>query len=223
MIKVAVIEDKPAVRNMFIELIDSTPGYVCVCACATVKDALVEIPRHQPDVALTDVLLPDESGIACAALLTEKLPGLQVIMVTACADPGVASPASEAGACVCVLGNIFKRSRPQEIIQAIAGACADGASPMASQTARMLSRSFRELPAASSGNGLTAREADILEFLAEGFSNKEIAQKTGISVGTVRTHVGHIYSKLHVQCRTEAAAKFFRTRQATVELAGHIG
>ena len=209
MTTVAIIEDNVTMRKMLVELIDSEPGYRCVCACSTAKEALSEVPKHQPDVALMDIHLPDESGIACTARLTEKMPGLQVIIVTVYKDTDLIFQALKAGAC----GYILKRFRPEEIIQAIAEVRAGGA-PMTSEIARMLVRSFREPPAAAlaspEANGLTAREAEILMLLAEGLSNKEIAHKTNISAGTVRNHLEHIFKKLHVRCRTEAAAKYFR-------------
>ena len=77
----------------------------------------------------------------------------------------------------------------------------------------MVVRSFRAPSAAPEADGLTARETEILVLLAEGLSNKEIAQKTNISPGTVRTHLEHIFRKLHVRGRTEAAAKYFRAKQ----------
>ena len=86
MTTVAIIEDNSTMRKMLVELIDSAPGYRCLCACASSKEALVEVPKHQPDVVLMDIHLPDESGITCTAKLTEKLPGLQVIMVTVYKD-----------------------------------------------------------------------------------------------------------------------------------------
>jgi len=212
MTTVAIIEDNSTMRKMLTELIDSAPGYRCVCACATSQEALTEVPKHQPDVALMDIHLPDESGIACTARLTELMPDLQVIIVTVYKDMDLIFQALKAGAC----GYILKRFRPDEILQAIAEARAGGA-PMTSEIARMLVRSFRA-PAASAtatpdANGLTSREAEILMLLAEGLSNKEIAQKTNISAGTVRNHLEHIFKKLHVRCRTEAAAKYLRIKQ----------
>lgn len=212
MTKVAIIEDNHTMRKMLVELIDSAPGYRCVCACSTSQEALLEVPKNQPDVALMDIHLPDESGIACTARLTERMPELQVIMVTVYKDIELIFQALKAGAC----GYILKRFRPEEMLHAIAEVRAGGA-PMTSEIARMVVRSFRA-PAASPStapdpNGLTAREAEILMRLAEGLSNKEIAQKTNISAGTVRNHLEHIFKKLHVRCRTEAAAKYLRTRQ----------
>jgi DNA-binding NarL/FixJ family response regulator len=207
MTTVAIIEDNNTMRKMLKELIDSAPGYRCVCACSTSKEALMEVPKHQPDVALMDIHLPDESGIACTARLTEKMPDLQVIMVTVYKDTDLIFQALKAGAC----GYILKRFRPEEIIQAIAEARAGGA-PMTPEIARMVVRSFRA-PSNAPDGGLTGRESEILVLMAEGLSNKEIAQKANISAGTVRIHLGHIFKKLHVRCRTEAAAKYFRTKQ----------
>jgi len=207
MTTVAVIEDNNTMRTMLVQLINSEPGYRCVCACSTSKEALVEVPKHQPDVALMDIHLPDESGIACTARLTEKMPDLQVIMVTVYKDTDLIFQALKAGAC----GYILKRFRPNEIIQAISEARAGGA-PMTSEIARMVVRSFHTPSAAPDPNGLTTREAELLMLLAEGLSNKEIARKANITAGTVRIHLGHIFQKLHVRCRTEAAAKYFRRK-----------
>ena len=212
MTKVAIIEDNSTMRKMLVELIDSADDYHCVCACANSQEAILEVPRHHPDVALMDIHLPDESGIACTARLTELMPELQVIIVTVYKDMELIFQALQAGAC----GYILKRFRPEEILQAIAEARAGGA-PMTSEIARMVVRSFRAPPASPSSapeaNGLTTREAEILMLLAEGLSNKEIAQKTNIAAGTVRNHLEHIFKKLHVRCRTEAAAKYLRIKQ----------
>lgn len=206
MTTVAIIEDNDTLRRMLSELIDSAPGYRCVCACSTSKEALVEVPKHQPDVALMDIHLPDESGITCTARLTEKMPNLQVIIVTIYKNIDLIFQALKAGAC----GYILKRFRPEEIIHAIAEVRAGGA-PMTGEIARMLVQSFRT-PSVVPDAGLTSREAEILELVIEGLSNKEIAQKTSIAPGTVRNHLGNIFKKLHVRCRTEAATKYVRIR-----------
>ena len=202
MTKVAIIEDNNTMRKTLVELINNTPDFRCVCACTTSKEALIEVPKHQPNVALMDIHLPDESGIACTARLTKKMPDLQVIMVTVYADTDLIFQALKAGAC----GYILKRSRPDEILQAITDVSTGGA-PMTPEIARMVVRSFHTSSAASNVEGLTARESDILELLTSGLSNKEIAQKMYIAPGTVRNHLVSIFRKLHVRCRTEAAAK----------------
>ncbi len=208
MTRVAIIEDHPTTRKMLIEVINGAPGYRCICACATSEEALAEVPKHRPDVALMDVNLPDVSGIACTAQLTGKLPDLQVIMVTVYKDTDLIFRALKAGAC----GYILKRSRPEEIIQAIADVRAGGA-PMTGEIARMVVRSFRATSPTPDAIGLTQRESEILMLITEGLSNKEIADRANISVGTVRIHLQNIFKKLHVRCRTEAAVEYLRIKE----------
>jgi DNA-binding NarL/FixJ family response regulator len=151
-----------------------------------------------------DIHLPGESGIACTAQLRETMPDLHVIMLTVYKDIKMIFQALKAGAC----GYVLKRSDEQEILDAIAEVRAGGA-PMTSEIARMLVRSFQAPSTAPDADELTARESEMLVLIAEGLSNKEIAQKANIAVGTVRIHLEHIFKKLHVRCRTEAAAKYF--------------
>ena len=210
MTKVAIVEDNATLRKYLAEMIGNTPGQRCVCTCASSEEAVVEIPAHKPDVVLMDIHLPGESGIACAARLREKMPDLQVIMLTVYKDIKMIFQALKAGAC----GYVLKRSDDQEILDAIAEVRAGGA-PMTSEIARMVVRSFMESPSAPDPAGtdqLSARELEILALVAEGCPNKEIASRLLISSGTVRTHLMHIYEKLHVRCRTEAAAKYLRTQ-----------
>ena len=210
MTNVAIVEDNATLRKYLAEMIGNTPGQRCVCTCASAEEAVVEIPAHKPDVVLMDIHLPGESGIACTARLREKMPDLQVIMLTVYKDIKMIFQALKAGAC----GYVLKRSDDQEILDAIAEVRAGGA-PMTSEIARMVVRSFMEPPSAPDPAGtdqLSARELEILALVAEGCPNKEIASRLSISSGTVRTHLMHIYEKLHVRCRTEAAAKYLRAQ-----------
>ena len=216
MTKVAIVEDNPTLRQYLVELIGGTAGHRCVCACASAEEALVEIPAAQPNVVLMDIHLPGESGIACTAQLRQKLPDLQVIMLTVYKDIKVIFQALKAGAC----GYVLKRSDEKEILDAIAEVRAGGA-PMTSEIARMVVRSFMEtpkIPGPGDTKGLSEREMQILALLAEGFANKEIAARLDISNATVRTHLMHIYEKLHVRCRTEAAAKYLRSKSDSASL-----
>ena len=170
----------------------------------------MQIPRHQPNVVLMDIHLPRQSGIECTARLRDELPKTQVIILTVYKDIDMIFKALKAGAC----GYLLKRSKESEILEAIAEVRVGGA-PMTSEIARMLVRSFREPTIAKTPDtSLSMRETEILAQLAEGLSNKEIAFRLSISVSTVRTHLLHIYDKLHVRGRTEATAKFLRSRPA---------
>ena len=206
--KVAIVEDNATLRQYLSELITGTPGYRCVCTCDSAEDALEKIPACRPHVVLMDIHLPGESGIACTARLREQMPKIQVIMLTVYKDIQMIFQALKAGAC----GYVLKRADEKEILAAIAEVRAGGA-PMTSQVARMVVRSFLEEPSGPSETGqLSPREMEILALVAKGRANKEIGSQLHISSGTVRIHLSHIYEKLHVRCRTEAAAKFFSSQ-----------
>jgi DNA-binding NarL/FixJ family response regulator len=202
--KVAIVEDNSTLRQYLSELINNTPGHRSVCACESAEDALERIPAQRPHVVLMDIHLPGESGIACTARLREKMPKIQVIMLTVYKDIKMIFQALKAGAC----GYVLKRADEKEILEAIAEVRAGGA-PMTSQVARMVVRSFLEDRSdRSETEQLSPREMEILALVAQGRANKEIASQLHISAGTVRIHLSHIYEKLHVRCRTEAAAKY---------------
>ena len=206
---VAIVEDNPTIRSTFRNWIEAAPEFHCVCACASAEEALVEIPRLKPDVVLMDIHLPGQTGIACTAQLKEKLPGVQVIIVTVYRNHELIFQALEAGAC----GYLLKRSSPEELLYAIHEVRTGGA-PMTGEIARMLVEAFQKKPGSSAGDGLTQREEEILGFLAEGLSNKEIADRVKISYDTVRAHLRHIYEKLHVRGRTEAVKKYLTSPKA---------
>jgi DNA-binding NarL/FixJ family response regulator len=216
MTKVAIVEDNADLRKCVTELIGDSPGYRCVCACASAEEALVKIPAARPDVVLMDIHLPGESGIACTAQLRQMLPNLHVIMLTVYKDINVITQALRVGAC----GYVLKRADKQEILDAIAEVRSGGA-PMTSEIARMVVRSFMETSRPADPNGtdqLSPRETELLGLVAEGCTNKEVAQRLRISTDTVRSHLVHIFDKLHVRCRTEAAAKYHRSKRDAVSL-----
>jgi DNA-binding NarL/FixJ family response regulator len=214
---VAIVEDNAVMRETFRKWIDAAPGFRCVFACATAEEALAEIPRLRPDVVLMDIHLPGASGIACTAQLKEKLPDVQVIIVTVYRNHELIFQALQAGAC----GYLLKRSGPEELLKAIAEVQTGGA-PMTSEIARMLVEAFQKKPSSSvSSDGLTQRESEILGLLAEGLSNKEIADRVNISYDTVRAHLRHIYEKLHVGGRTAAVRKYLKSPNSVMaELGG---
>lgn len=210
--KVAIVEDNATLRRYLANLISRENGFGCVCTCASSEEAIVKIPVHKPDVVLMGIRPPGESGIVCTARLREKLPNVQVIILTVSKDSKTVFRAFKAGAC----GYILKRSDDREILDAIAEVRSGGA-PMSKEIARMVVRSFME-PVQSTvldvAEQISGREMEILALVAEGRPNKEIAARLFISNATVRTHLMHIFDKLHVRSRTEAAAKYHRSYPA---------
>jgi DNA-binding NarL/FixJ family response regulator len=204
MTRIAIVEDNKTIRESLAEFVHADPECRCVCACSTAEEALEAIPRHQPEIVLMDIQLPKLSGIECTAQLKRMMPALHIIMVTVYEDTERIFKALRAGAC----GYLLKRCTPEELVSAVREVRQGGA-PMSRDIARKVIASFQE-PLTTSANveGLSPREHEILELLAQGFPNKEIAHRVGVSDGTVRWHLRHVYDKLHVRSRTEAALKF---------------
>lgn len=206
MITIGIVEDNDTVRQTLSELIEATPLFRCVCACATAKEAMGEIPRLRPEVVLMDIHLPGESGISCTARLKARMPNVHVIILTVYKDTELIFRALKAGAS----GYLLKRAPTAEVLSAISEVKTGGA-PMTGEIARLVVQSFREAPPNGlHDQGLSPRELEILELLSEGITNKKIAVRLGISPETVRTHLGRIYEKLHVQGRTEAVTKYLK-------------
>jgi len=210
MTKIAIVEDSRVIRESLMEFVQTDPECECVYLCATAEEALREIPKRQPDIVLMDIQLPDISGIECTAQLKQLMPAVQIIMVTVYEDTERIFKALRAGAC----GYLLKRCTPEELVQAIREVRQGGA-PMSREIARKVIASFQE-PAASANevDGLSPREREILELLAAGFPNKQIAARLGLTDGTVRWHLRHVYNKLHVRSRMEAALKFLSTTKS---------
>jgi DNA-binding NarL/FixJ family response regulator len=153
-----------------------------------------------------DIHLPNMSGVDCTRRLKELCPALQILMLTVYEDNERIFGALKAGAS----GYLLKRADPADILHAIQEVKQGGA-PMSSQIARRVVQSFREDPAGPrKTEKLSQREEEILQHLSKGYSSKEIADRLSVSVNTVRTHLQHIYDKLHVRSRTEAVVKFLR-------------
>jgi DNA-binding NarL/FixJ family response regulator len=208
MTKVALVEDSIGMRRNLERLLRRAPGVRCVCVCETAETALEQIPASQPDVILMDINLPGASGIECTARLKQKLPEVQVIMLTVYEDTGSIFSALKAGAC----GYLLKRSSPGEILEALSEV-RNGGAPMTSEIARKIVMTFQSPhPGPGQTATLSGREHEILELLSQGKVSKEIADGLGISYHTVRVHLKHIYEKLHVRSQSEALLKFIATK-----------
>lgn len=204
-VRVAIVEDHHELRESWRAIIGSAPDLRCVADFATAEAALREIPVVRPDVVLMDINLPGMSGIECTRLLRDKLPQLQVLILTVYEDSERIFEALEAGAS----GYLLKRTSAEQLLLAILEV-RNGGSPMTSEVARKVVQSFRK-PArskAAEAAKLTPREEEILKLLAQGYVTKEVADKLGISYHTSQTHLKNIYYKLHVRSRTEAVLKY---------------
>lgn len=208
MTKVAIVEDNKTTREGLEKIINLSSRFRCICTCTTAEDALRVLPQQKPDIVLMDIQLPGMSGIECVAQLKKLLPSTQVIMVTVYEDPDRIFRALRAGAS----GYLLKRSAPEHVIDAIREVQQGGA-PMSGEIARKVVAYFRNQDAANSEvEKLSVREREVLELVVHGFSNKEIADRLGVTLDAIRWHLKHVYQKLSVHSRTDAVLKYSRIR-----------
>ncbi|HPC58949.1 MAG TPA: response regulator transcription factor [Kiritimatiellia bacterium] len=208
--KVAIVEDDAGFRALLERFINEAPGHSCVGVFATAEEALRGIPLARPDVVLMDIQLPNLSGIECTARLKELLPDLPVIMLTVNSEPNRIFQALQAGA----IGYLLKRTAPQKLLPAVAEALAGGA-PMTGEIARKVVEFFKQsAPCRDSALNLSRREHEVLGLLSQGYADKEIAARLNLGYETVRTHMKHIFDKLHVRSRAGAVARYLATGEA---------
>ncbi len=202
-INVAIVEGDRIFREKLEGWVNDASGYRCVCASGSAEEALKVIPRLLPDVVLMDIHLPSMSGVDCTRRIRNLCPSVQILVLTAYEDNDRIFSALKAG----VSGYLLKRTDSAGILHAIREVKQGGA-PMSSRIARRVIESFHEKNRdPHKSEKLSRSEEEILQCLAKGYSNKEIATRSSVSVNTVRTHLHHIYEKLHVRSRTEAVLK----------------
>ena len=203
-ITVSIVEDHEQTRASIVALLRKAPGLKCLDAYPTAEAALAGVPIRTPDVLLVDIRLPRMSGIQCVARLRSVIANLRVLMLTTYEERELIFDSLRAGAS----GYILKNALRTELVQAVEQVDAGGA-PMSMPIARKLVGYFQDRsPTGSDLENLMQREQEILTLLARGYQYKEIAETAGVKLETVRSHIKHIYDKLHVRSRTEATLKF---------------
>jgi DNA-binding NarL/FixJ family response regulator len=206
-INVSIVEDDTRFRESLEILIGGAEGFRCLGAYPNAEVALKEIPANWPEVLLMDINLPKMSGILCVSKLKAMKPSLQVIMLTAYVDSEQIFDSLKAGAS----GYLIKKTSAAKLLESISDVHAGGA-PMSNNIARQLVEYFQQDQSSDETKSLSAREYEILSYLAKGHQTKEIGENLSISAWTVRAHIRSIYDKLHVQSRTEAVLKFLNKK-----------
>jgi DNA-binding NarL/FixJ family response regulator len=207
-ISVAIVEDQLRIREGLKALIGGTSGFVCTGAFATMEEALAVMDRAPPRVALIDLGLPGMSGIDGIRALRDRLPDLEILVLTVYEDDDRIFQAMCAGAC----GYLLKKTPPARLMESIREVT-EGGAPMSPEVARRVIALFREVrPPERVDYRLTPHEMRLLRMLVEGHNYKTAALELGVSVNTISFHMRHIYGKLQVHSRSEAVVKALRSR-----------
>ncbi len=202
---ILVVEDDVVMRRLLCNAIKLESSLTLAAAFGTVGEALSFLERTPIDLLLTDLGLPDGSGLTVIHRCRRLWPDADIMVITLSSEEEQILACIEAGAS----GYVLKESAHANILQSILELRAGG-SPISPVIARKVLARMRRRPATDSAGAvsdaglLTRRELAILELIARGGTYARVAQALGLSVGTVQTHVKHIYSKLAVHSRTEA-------------------
>ena len=204
--RVSIVEDNRDLREAMSLMIQFTDNYEFVSSFENAEEAIIKLIDLDVDVVLMDINLPGDSGIDCVKKLKGMFPKMLFLMCTSYEDDDKIFQSLKAGAS----GYILKTDGPVKIINAL-NELFEGGSPMSSSIARKVVASFSKVNSNDANvEMLTLREKEILNSLAKGSMNKEVANELEISIGTVRKHIQHIYEKLHVNTRVEAVNLYLK-------------
>ncbi len=203
-VRVALIEDNATFRSSVEEILNESSQIKVVSSLDSCNQIVPEYKLGRPDIALVDIgLRNNESGIDCARVIHNYFPETRIMMFTVFEDDDKIFDSICAGAS----GYLLKKTPPEEIIRALI-TLYEGGAPMTPSIANRTLELFRDKIRPSQTEwGLTPREKEILEYLAEGNTYQRIASKLFISISTVRTHIMSIYEKLQVNSKIEAIRK----------------
>jgi two-component system, NarL family, response regulator NreC len=201
-IRLVLVDDHVVVRSGLRMLLDGISDIEIIGEAGTAQQALEVVKVLRPDVVLMDIGLPDSSGIEAARAIKERYPATAIVALTIHEDEEYFFKMLDAGAS----GYVPKRAAPEELITAIRAA-AEGEVYLYPSMAKLLVRGYlsQEMPANTDTavDGLTSREQEVLQHLADGASNDEIAGVLHISPKTVARHRENIMRKLNLHSRTE--------------------
>ena len=199
-IRVFLLDDHEVVRRGVRELLDSADDLEVVGEASTASEALHRIPATTPDVAILDVRLPDGTGIEVCRDLRSQMPNLKCLMLTSFNDDEALFDAIMAGAA----GYVLKEVRGSDLIDSVRRVAAGQSLLDPIVTARVIER-LRNPPHDSLTDSLSPQEATILSHLADGLTNRQIAEQMFLAEKTVKNYVSNLLSKLGMDHRTQAA------------------
>ncbi|NOK63861.1 MAG: response regulator transcription factor [Chloroflexi bacterium AL-W] len=199
-IRIVLVDDHAIVREGLRALLSSTPDMCVVGEGANGHEAVELVQQYRPDVVLLDLVMPQHDGIIAITQIKKDIPETRILVLTSFVEDTKVFAALKAGA----RGYILKDTLPPQLLQAIRDVYHDQSSLHPTIAAKMLREWSSPFANTSTNEPLTAREREVLTFVAKGWSNQDIAHKLTITERTVGTHMSHILSKLHLASRTQA-------------------
>jgi DNA-binding NarL/FixJ family response regulator len=211
MTRVLIADDDDLMRAGLIELLSGEPDIEIAGEASTGRQAIERVRRLRPEVVLMDVRMPDLDGIEATRELARAAPHARVLILTTFEQDDYVFGALRAGAS----GFLLKRTRPEELIAAVRTIAAGESLLSPSVTRRVIDRMAQqplpELADVAKLDELTRREREVLELVARGLSNREIASELFVEESTVRTHVKRIQMKLQLRDRVQIVIFAYET------------
>lgn len=199
-VRIVVIDDHTLFRRGLIALLAREPGFAVVAEAADGFDGIKAVAASQPDVVLLDLNMPGISGLEAISAIRKEAPATQIVMLTVSEDTEDLLAALRGGASGYLLKNI-----DSEFLVAAIRRAADGDSVISPDMTGKLVEQVRSNGKPAPEDVLSVREREILEHIARGMSNKEIARALDVAESTVKIHVQHILRKLNLASRVQAA------------------
>lgn len=214
MLRLLVVDDHEIMRKGLVSIFSVENDCEIVGEAAGAEEAFGLIEELSPDIVLMDIRMPGLDGIKATLIIRDKYPDVKVIALTAVNEEEEVIEIVENG----VHGYILKSTSPVELVKAVR-AVAAGDSYLHPQIARMVMERMRNLAPAADGaqSLLTLRETRVLHLMAEGYKNREIADKLFLSEETVKTHVSNILAKLNQTDRVQAVLHAIRQKVLRIE------
>ncbi|REK54094.1 MAG: DNA-binding response regulator [Thermobacillus sp.] len=215
--RIMIVDDHDMVRTGLKTYLMLEPKFEVCAEAGSGEEALKALETLEPDrlphIILMDLMMPGMDGVETTRAVLTRWPGIRIVMLTSFLEDDKVVAAVEAGATSYVL----KTVSAEELIYALNGAVR-GMPVMTSDVSQALTRGLRQRNAQEADEGLTEREKEVLLLIAEGRSNKEIADELHISIKTVKTHVSNLLMKCELEDRTQLAV--YAHRKGLVKPAG---
>jgi len=214
-IRILIADDHEVVRIGLAALLDAQAGFAVVAQAASGDEAVRLARSHRPDVVVMDIRMPGGSGIDACRAITDELAGTPVVMLTSHADSVSLFDAIDAGAS----GYVLKRVGSSELVDAVRTVAGGGSllDPAVTRSVLDRLRNASRLEEAGAFADLTDQERRVLAHLADGASNREVAERMGLAEKTARNYVSSILAKLTLESRAQAAGYAIRNRLPELE------